>query len=63
MKKVLLVVGLATVLFMGCGQKKVELEKSSSSDAVTLESEQQEFDSSESSDKLSSKQYDVQREK
>ncbi|EOV2989953.1 DUF6287 domain-containing protein [Enterococcus faecalis] len=54
LKKVLLVVGLATFLFMGCGQKKVELEKSSSSDAVTLESEQQEFDSSESSDELSS---------
>lgn len=54
LKKVLLVVGLATFLFMGCGQKTVELEKSSSSDAVTLESEQQKFDSSESSDKLSS---------
>lgn len=54
MKKAILVIGLALILFTGCGQKKVESEKSSSSDAVTSERKYKELSSSESSDKLSS---------
>ncbi|HCQ8746725.1 TPA: hypothetical protein OTY93_001281 [Enterococcus faecalis] len=54
MKKTILVMGLALILFTGCGQKKVESEKSSSSYSVTSQNKQQELSSSKSSDKLSS---------
>lgn len=54
MKKTTLVMGLTLILFTGCGQKKVESEKSSSSYSVTSQSKQQELSSSESSDELSS---------